>query len=153
MPLPHAAPWIPPAEPSLQRLAFEATDRAGLAELRAWPEVRLAGVAFGALPPFLAWQVSDGAHHLVLLQVREIGALCRKSSLEVLPADWLENLDLEALARPLAIHPDFPGGASIHVVRLLGPGVAHVRTWGAASEEAVCLVLQQLTDWATWILK
>lgn len=150
----HASPWIPPAEPPLQRLAWEAADREGLVSLGAWPEVRMAGVAFGDLPPFLAWQVRDsGAHHLVLLQVREIGALARQSSLEVLPEDWLERLDLPALARPLAIHPDFPGGTSVHVVRLAAPGLLQVRSLGRDGAAAVRYVVQQLTGKADWILK
>jgi len=148
----QASPWIPPASPTLARLAWEAADVAGVSELKAWPEVQMAGVAFGSLPPFLCWHVFDGAHHLVLLQVREIGALLRKSSLEILPEGWLDALDLEALTRPLAIHPDFPGGASVQVVHLMAPGRLQVRGHGKPAPEAVLRVVSRLTGIAEWAL-
>ncbi|MBK8794852.1 MAG: hypothetical protein IPN59_17425 [Holophaga sp.] len=148
----QASPWIPPGLPSLERLAWEAADAADITTLRAWPEVQLAGVAFGGLPPFLCWQVFDGTHHLVLLQVREIGALLRQSRMEVLPKDWLKTLDLPSLAQPLAIHPDFPGGTSVHVVHLIEPGRLRVRDHGQPAPEAVVLVVARLTGIHDWHL-
>ncbi|MDP2876882.1 MAG: hypothetical protein Q8O00_11905 [Holophaga sp.] len=149
----QASPWIPPASPSLERLAWEAADSAGLATLKAWPQVHMAGVAFGGLPAFLCWQVFDGANHLVLLQVREIGALLRQSSLEVLPEDWLNTLDLESLARPLAIHPDFSGGVAVHVVQLLGPGHLQVREFPQPAPGAVLYVVERLTGITDWTFR
>lgn len=149
----QASPWLPPASPSLERLAWDVADAEGLSTLRAWPEIRMAGVAFGGLPPFLCWQVFDGAHHLVLLQVREIGALLRQSNLEVLPDRWLESLDLAALARPLARHPDFPSGTTVHVVQLIAPGHLQVRDHGHAAPDAVIFVVQRLTGIADWFLR
>jgi len=152
MPHRQASPWLPPASPSLERLAWEAADAAGLPLLKSWPTISMAGVAFGGLPPFLCWQVFDGAHHLVLLQVREIGALLRQSNLEVLPEKWLDTLDLEALGRPLAIHPDFPGGASVQIVHLIAPGHLQVRHHGKAAPEVVRYVVEQLTGIREWSL-
>jgi hypothetical protein len=67
-----------------------------------------------------------------------------------LPPSWLEDLDLDSLARPLARHPAFPGGASIHVVRILGTGTCRVRTRGAPAPEVVAGVLARLSAVASW---
>lgn len=147
----RAAPWIPPARPDLERLAWEAADQAGLSALRDWPTVKNAGIAFGGLPVFLCWQAFDGAHHLVLLQTREIGALVYGARMTPLPEHWLEELDLEALARPLALHPDFPGGASVHVVHLCGRGQMRIRSAGAAEATVVAAVVERLTGISGWL--
>jgi len=144
-------PWIPPATPDLARLAWEAADAAGVAMLRDWPVVKQAGIAFGELQTFLCWRVFQGTHHLVLLQPRELGALVEGARHSPLPQDWLEALDLEALARPLACHPDFPGGASVHVVRVPTRGRMELRTFGEAAPEAVCAVLERLTGITGWM--
>ncbi len=146
----EARPWIPPATPDLARLAWEAADTAGVAMLRDWPVVKQAGIAFGDLPTFLCWRVFQGAHHLVLLQPREIGALIEGTRPKPLPPDWLEALDLEALARPLACHPDFPGGASVHVVHLPARGRMELRTFGTTAPGTVSTVLERLTGIAGW---
>lgn len=148
----EAKPWIPPTTPDLARLAWEAADAAGVASLREWPVVKQAGIAFGELPTFLCWRVFQGTHHLVLLQPRELGALVEGARHSPLPPDWLETLDLEALARPLACHPDFPGGTSVHVVRLPAPGRMEVRTFGQAAPEAVCTVVEHLTGITGWMV-
>lgn len=147
----EAKPWIPPATPDLARLAWEAADAAGVASLREWPVVKQAGIAFGELPTFLCWRVFQGTHHLVLLQPRELGALVEGARPSPLPPDWLETLDLEALARPLACHPDFPGGASVQVVRVPTRGRMELRTFGEAAPEAVCAVLERLTGITGWM--
>jgi hypothetical protein len=145
------APWLPPERPDLARLAMDAADAAGLGELRAWPERRKGGIGFGALPPFLPWRgEAGGGQHLVLLQPREVGALVPGARSAPLPEGWLAELDLASLARPLAGHPDFPGGASVQVVRLPGPGRAEVRTWGEPGEAVVRAVLERLTGVETW---
>ncbi len=147
------APWIPPAFPDLATLAMEAADEAGIAALRAWPESRKGGVGFGTLPPFLCWRGwLDGAWHLVLLQAREVGALVPGARTAPLPEGWLEALDLESLARPLARHPDFPGGASIHVVHLPGGEAYRLRTFGASAPEVVAEVLKQTSHIQVWNL-
>lgn len=147
----HLGPWIPPEQPDLARLAMAAADAEGLRALRAWPERRQGGVGFGTLPAFLAWRgCLDDCHHLVLLQAREVGALVPGARVAPLPADWLEALNLEDLARPLACHPDFPGGAAVHVVQLLAPGRARVRTAGAPAPDLVAAVLTRLTGVAGW---
>lgn len=144
-------PWLPPDEPDLVRLAWEAADEAGVAELRAWPERRKGGLGFGDLPPFLAWRgLRDGHPHLVLLQPREVGALVPGARPAGLPADWLAALDLAALARPLARHPAFPGGASVHVVRLPGGPRAEVRTWGEPAPDLVAAVLGRVGCFQDW---
>ena len=144
-------PWLPPAGPDLVRLAWEAADGAGDGALRAWPEVRKGGIAFGDLPPFLAWRGTQaGRHHLVLLQVREVGALVPGARPAALPEGWLEALDLDALARPLARHPDFPGGASVHVVHLPGGNQARVRTSGEAAPDLVAGVLERVSAVRGW---
>lgn len=144
-------PWLPPAEPDLVRLAWEAADEAGDGALRAWPELRKGGIGFGDLPPFLAWQGTSGhRHHLVLLQAREVGALVPGARTAPLPPGWLEALDLEALARPLARHPAFPGGASVHVVHLPGGNVAQVRTRGEAAADLVAEVLRRVSAIQVW---
>jgi len=146
----EAKPWIPPPTPDLARLAWEAADAAGVASLREWPTVKQAGIAFGDLPTFLCWRVYHSTHHLVLLQPREIGALVEGARPSPLPHDWLETLDLEALARPLACHPDFPGGASVHVVHLPARGQMELRTFGTAAPGAVSTVLERLTGIMGW---
>ncbi|MDE3033816.1 MAG: hypothetical protein KGI56_09145 [Acidobacteriota bacterium] len=144
-------PWLPPSEPDLVRLAWEAADAAGVAELRSWPEVRKGGIGFGSLPAFLAWRGTlEGRYHLVLLQVREIGALVPGARKAGLPEGWLETLDLPSLARPLARHPDFPGSASVHVVHLLGGNRVRVRTWGDAAPSLVAEVLRRLSGLEGW---
>lgn len=150
MPEIHAEPWIPPAEPSLPRLAMAAADRDGLPSLRAWPEASGNGVRFGALPAFLAWRALAGGWHLVLLQARELGALVPGARTAPLPGDWLERLDLPALARPLALHPDFPGGASVHVVQVRGPGAAAVRSTAPAPPGLLAGVLARLSGLEAW---
>jgi hypothetical protein len=86
----------------------------------------------------------------VLLQAREVGALVPGARIVPLPAGWLADLDLESLARPLAVHPAFPGGAAIHVVRLTGQGRAQVRTLGGPAPEVVRAVLERLTGLGVW---
>jgi hypothetical protein len=145
-------PWLLPPQPDLARLAMEAADALGVAELRAWPEARRGGIGFGALPPFLSWHgVQDGKHHLVLLQPREIGALVPGARMEALPPQWLEAMDLEALARPLARHPAWEGAiASVHVLRLHRAGEAQVRSAGEPAPEVVQAVLARLSDVRIW---
>jgi hypothetical protein len=144
-------PWLPPAEPDLVRLAWEAADAAGVAALRAWPELRKGGIGFGDLPPFLAWQGTQaGCSHLVLVQPREVGALVPGASPAALPPGWLSTLDLASLARPLACHPDFPGGASVHVVHLPGGNRAIVRTWNEPAPALVAEVLHRLSGLDGW---
>ncbi|BDU72502.1 hypothetical protein [Mesoterricola silvestris] len=143
-------PWLPPPEPGLARLAMEAADEAGLRSLDRWPEFRKGGIGFGDLPPFLAWHGVRGGHHLILVQPREVGALVPGARAPGLPEGWLEDLDLEALARPLARHPGFPGGASVHVVRILGPGRFKVRSWGEAPGDLVAGVLGRISGVRDW---
>ncbi len=145
-------PWILPRRPDLARLAMEVADELGIAELREWPEARKGGIGFGDLPPFLSWQgVQAGRPHLVLLQPREIGALVPGARMEPLPPRWLEDLDLEALARPLARHPAWGGAvAAVHVVRLPEAGEARVRSAGEAAPEVVRAVLARLSDVRVW---
>jgi hypothetical protein len=144
-------PWIPPASPDLASLAMEAADNAGVDSLRAWPELRKGGIGFGSLPPFLCWRgEADGARHLVLLQAREIGALVPGARTEPLPDGWLQVLDLDALARPLSVHPDFRGGASVHVVHLPGAGDFQVRTFGSPSPDLVAEVLKRTSHIQIW---
>jgi hypothetical protein len=144
-------PWLPPTEPDLVRLAWEAADAAGVAALRAWPERRMGGIAFGGLPVFLAWRgTQEGGSHLVLLQAREVGALVPGARRPGLPEGWLDTLDLASLARPLARHPDFPGGASVQVVHLPGGNLARIRTWGAAEPGLVAEVLRRLSGLEGW---
>ncbi len=143
-------PWLPPAEPDLVRLAWEAADAAGMAELRTWPEFRKGGIGLGSLPAFLAWRGTlEGRCHLVLLQVREVGALVPGARKADLPEGWLETLDLPSLARPLARHPDCSGG-SVHVVHLPGGNLARVRTWGDAAPSLVAEVLRRLSGLEGW---
>ena len=146
-------PWLPPEQPDLARLAMAAADAAGVRELRAWPEWRKGGIGFGGLPPFLSWRggAPGRRHHLVLVQPREAGALVPGARRAPLPEDWLAELDLDSLARPLACHPDFPGGAAVHVVRLAGTGLAQVRTLGEPGPEIVRAVLERLTGIADWL--
>lgn len=145
------APWLPPAEPDLARLAWDAADREGLGSLRGWPEVHKGGIAFGGLPPFLSWRGQDGGGwQLVLLQPRELGALVPGARVAPLPEGWLEALALEDLARPLVLHPDFPGGTSLQVAQLPHPGLARVRTAGRQAPELVGAVLARLTGREDW---
>lgn len=147
------APWIPPASPDLATLAMEAADEAGIASLRAWPELRKSGIGFGSLPPFLCWQGQEnGAWHLILLQAREVGALVPGARMAPLPTGWFKDLDLDALARPLARHPDFPGGASIHVVHLPGDDSFRVRSFGSAAPNLVAEVLKRTSHIQVWNL-
>lgn len=146
-------PWVPPASPDLAVLAMAAADEAGIASLRAWPEVRKGGIGFAALPPFLCWRgQARGAWHLVLLQAREVGALVPGARTAPLPEGWLAALDLEALARPLARHPDFPGGASVHVVHLPGGDAFQIRSFGPESLELVVEVLKRTSHIQIWNL-
>ena len=146
-------PWIPPTSPDLAILAMAAADAAGLASLRAWPEVRKGGIGFGDLPPFLCWRGRDDhGWHLVLLQAREVGALIAGARTAPLPDGWLDALNLESLARPLARHPDFPGGASVHVVHLPGGDAFRVRTVGSAAPELVAEVLKHTSHIQIWNL-
>jgi len=147
------APWLPPAEPDLARLAMETADALGWPSLRAWPEHRKGGIGFQDLPPFLSWLGVDGdRRHLVLVQAREVGALVPGARIEPLPSGWLEALDLRALAGPLARHPALGGAASVHVVHVAGPGRAVVRTWGEPGAESVRGVLARLSGVEAWAL-
>ena len=145
--------WIPPTLPDLAILAMEAADEAGIASLRAWPEQRKGGIAYAGLPPFLCWRGQDlHGWHLVLLQAREVGALVPGARITPLPEGWLDSLDLESLARPLARHPAFAGGASVHVVQLPGADSFRVRTRGTAAPELVAEVLKQTSHIQVWNL-
>lgn len=146
------APWIPPDTPDLALLAMEAADAAGVETLRAWPTVHQNGVAFGdELPTFLCWHgESASRHHLVLLQAREVGALVPEAQVDLLPVRWLLDLAFEDLARPLAIHPAFPGGASVHGIQILGPTLYRVRTHGQEAPDLIAQVLERLTDIPDW---
>ena len=145
------APWIPPAEPDLARLAMETADLEGLPALRAWPEHRGGGIGFGDLPPFLSWLgVAGGRQHLVLLQAREVGGLVPGARSRPLPPGWLEGLDLEALGRPLLRHPALGAAASVQVVGLDGPGRGRARTLGAPEAGVVAAVLARLTGLEGW---
>ena len=147
-------PWILPSQPDLARLAMEVADLLDVVELRAWPEARKGGIGFGELPPFLSWHgIEEGRHHVVLLQPREVGALVRGARIQPLPARWLESLDLESLARPLANHPAFQGGASVHVVRLVACGDApevQVRSYGLPGMSVVRAVLDGVSSVKLW---
>ena len=132
---------------------MEAADEAGLASLRAWPSVRKGGVSFEQLPTFLCWRGQvDGTWHLVLLQAREVGALVLGARTAPLPPGWLEALDLEALARPLVRHPDFPGGSSVHVVHLPAAEAFRVRTFGTPAPDLVAEVLKRTSHIQIWHL-
>ncbi len=146
-------PWFPPTSPDLAVLAMVAADEAGLESLRDWPTVQKGGIGFGSLPPFLCWRgTENGACHLVLLQAREVGALVPGARTAPLPEGWLDALDLAALARPLARHPDFPGGASIHVVHLPGGQAFRIRTFGVPSDGLVAEVLKRTSHIQIWNL-
>jgi hypothetical protein len=143
--------WIVPPEPSLMRLALEAADAEGLDRCDAWPEAARGGVVFGDLPPFLTWHgVLGGRHHLVLVQAREVGALVPGARIAPLPERWLEDLDLPALARPLSRHPAFPGGAGVHVVRVVGPGRARMRSRGGVPGAIPGEVLARISGVEAW---
>lgn len=144
-------PWIPPPHPDLARLAMEVADQLEVRELRAWPEARKGGIGFGSLPPFLSWLgVQDGTTHLVLLQAREVGALVPGARTAPMPLHWLESLDLESLARPLAHHPAFGDGAAVHVVHLKPNAEVQVRSYGPAAPSVVRAVLDRLSDVRVW---
>ena len=144
-------PWILPRLPDLARHSMEVADRLEVQELRAWPEARKGGIGFGPLPPFLSWLgVRDGAFHLVLLQAREVGALVPGARTAPMPPRWLEELDLESLARPLAHHPAFQGGASVHVVHLKRDGEVQVRSYGDPAPDVIRAVLERLSDVRVW---
>jgi hypothetical protein len=150
---PDPAPWLPSVPPDLPRLAMAAADADGLAELRAWPEWRKGGVGFGGLPPFLPWAGQAGGRwQLVLVQPRELGALVPGARVAPLPEAWLDDLDLAALARPLALLPDFPGGAGVQVVQVPEAGRARVRSFGPPAPDLVRLVLARLTGREAWAL-
>ncbi|MFZ4514027.1 MAG: hypothetical protein ACOYNX_10400 [Geothrix sp.] len=144
-------PWLPPEAPDLAVLAMKAADLAGSASVRAWPERRKGGIGFGDLPPFLCWRGQVGtAWHLVLVQPRELGSLVPGARIQPLPPHWLADLDLQALAGPLALHPDFPGGASVHVVHLPGGTTLSVRTHGTPAPELVVATLLRLSPVPDW---
>ena len=144
-------PWILPHQPDLARLAMEVADQLDVRELRAWPEARKGGIGFGSLPPFLSWLgVQNGTRHLVLLQPREVGALVPGARTAPLPNQWLEDLDLESLARPLACHPALGAGASVHVVHLKPKAEVQVRTYGDAAPDVIRAVLERLSDVQVW---
>jgi hypothetical protein len=144
-------PWIPPASPDLAGLAMAAADDAGCEVLRAWPEIGRGGLVFGGLPAFLCWQgLVAGRWHLVLLQPRELGALVPGARTAALPAGWLDALDLQSLARPLARHPDFPGGCSVHVVSLPQPGRFRARTFGIDAAGLIAEVLRRTSSISEW---
>ena len=146
-------PWIPPSSPDLAVLAMEAADLAGIQHLRRWPELRKGGIGFGDLPPFLCWRGRQvGAWHLVLLQAREVGAQVPGARMAPLPPGWLRDLDLESLVRPLARHPAFPGGTSVHVVHLPGTGIFQARTWGTPAPDFVAEVLRHASLIQIWNL-
>ena len=146
-------PWLPPTSPDLAALAMAAADDAGVVSLRAWPEVRKGGIAFADLPPFLCWKGQDeNGWHLVLLQAREVGALIPGARTASLPDGWLDSLDLESLARPLARHPAFPGGVSVHVVQLPGGDAFRVRTFRTEAPELVAEVLKHTSHIQIWNL-
>lgn len=154
MEVPTVEPWILPPRPDLARLAMDVADELGIQSLRAWPEARKGGIGFGDLPPFLSWHgLHGGTHHLVLLQPRELGALVPGARTAPLPARWLEDLDLEALARPLVHHPAWGGAtASVHVVGVPEPGAAIVRTAGEAAPAVVQAVLERVAETRVWSL-
>lgn len=132
---------------------MEAADEAGINRCNAWPELRKGGVGFGDLPPFLTWRgKEDGHNHLILVQPREVGALVPGAHIRPLPESWLGRLDLDALARPLARHPAFPGGASVHVVSIPGPGRARIRTFGDPADRLVSGMLARISGLDGWVI-
>ena len=144
-------PWVLPAQPDLARLAMDVADALEVRELRAWPVADKGGIGFGGLPPFVSWHgLFQGQHHLVLLQAREVGALVPGARTAPLPSRWLETLDLESLARPLAHHPAFQGSASIHVIHLPARGEARARSHGDPAPDVIRAVLGRLSDVRVW---
>jgi hypothetical protein len=133
---------------------MDTADALGIESLRAWPEARKGGIGFGILPPFLSWHGRLGnAHHLVLLQPRELGALVPGARTAPLPPRWLEDLDLESLARPLAHHPAWGGAvASVHVVSVPKAGEAQVRSLGSVAPDIVSTVLNRVAEARVWSL-
>ena len=149
-----AAPWLPPATPDLAQLAMAAADLAGSSRLRDWPRAEKGGLAFGGLPPFLCWRLGGpGSWELVLVQPREVGALVPGARPAGLPSGWLASLDLEALARPLALHPDFPGRLAVHAVRLPGGCRVQRRSWGDGDPGAILEVLDRIAGPRPWELE
>ncbi len=147
----HIEPWVLPRQPELARLAMEVADQLDVRVLHAWPEACKGGIGFGSLPAFLSWLgLQHGKSHLVLLQARELGSLIPGARIEPLPEHWLNTLDLESLARPLAHHPAFESGASVHVVHLAARGEAQVRSYGEAAPELIRAVLERLSDVRVW---
>ncbi|MBL0313844.1 MAG: hypothetical protein IPP78_14295 [Holophagaceae bacterium] len=145
------APWILPLQPDLARFSMEVADLLEVRQLSAWPEARKGGIGFGTLPPFLSWLgIKQGRRHLVLLQAREVGALVPGARTAPMPEQWFETLDLESLARPLAHHPDFEGGASVHVVHLKRDGEAQVRSYGEPAPDVIRAVVEKLSDIQIW---
>lgn len=144
-------PWIPPDAPDLAVLAMAAADAAGLPRLRSWPEARKGGLVMGDLPPFLAWRArTPSGWHLVLVQPRELGALVAGARPQPLPGGWLEALSLADLARPLQLHPAFPGGVHVHVAHLAGGDRVRVRTHGEPAPDLVRAVLRRLSPRPDW---
>jgi hypothetical protein len=88
----------------------------------------------------------------VLVQAREVGALVPGSRTVPLPEGWFEALDLPALARPLARHPEFPGGTSVHLVHLPGGEAFRVRTFGQPAPGLVAEVLKRTSHIQIWNL-
>lgn len=151
--MPTVEPWIPPATPDLALLAMAAADQSNRPSLRAWPRVAKGGIVWENLPPFLAWRGQvDGRWALVLLQAREVGALVPGSRTSPLPPGWLEAIDLESLGPPLARHPAFPGGTSVHVVHLPGGPSCRVRSFGTGAPEVVEAVLRRISSIQNWNL-
>lgn len=147
----EAAPWLVPDQPSLMALAFEAADREGAASIQSWPEPARGGLVFGDLPPFLPWILREATGcHLLLFQARELGALVPGARIAPLAEGWLEGIDLEALARPLRLHPDLQPRPSVHVVRIEGRGRARVRSSGEKVPDSFLSVLQRLSGYPDW---
>ena len=145
-------PWLPPTEPPLPRLAWEAADAEGIASLTAWPEVEGNGVRFGELPVFLCWLGRGEGDHLMFFQASELGAVVPGARPARLPRTWLEDLDLPGLARPFARHPGLSAGVAVHVVQVQAPGRARVR--GSAPPPAILAqALERFTGFRGWVVE